>query len=73
MRYWFVLLHSIVETVREAVDGLSGADRIVRAITVALRQIRSDPLGRVDDRFASQWTGMAWLTESRWWPGSRPI
>src|SRR6188472_2507225 len=35
---------SIVETVGEAVDGLSGAERIARAITVALRKIRSHPL-----------------------------
>ena len=34
----------IVDTVRCAVDGLSGPERVVKAITVALAQIRSDPM-----------------------------
>lgn len=34
----------IVDTVRRAVDGLSGPERVVTAITVALEQIRSDPM-----------------------------
>src|ERR1700748_2364644 len=33
----------IVESVRMAVEGLSGSQRIVTAITVALQEIRSDP------------------------------
>lgn len=37
----------IVETVRRAVEGLSGAERVLTAVTVALEQIRSDPLRRV--------------------------
>ena len=37
----------IVESVRRAVDGLTGAERIVTAITVALGEIRSDPLGHL--------------------------
>ncbi|MGH3957592.1 TetR/AcrR family transcriptional regulator [Mycobacterium sp.] len=37
----------IVETVRRAVDGLSGPERVVTAITVALEQIRSDPMRRL--------------------------
>ena len=37
----------IVETVRLAVDDLSGSERIVTAITVALKEIRSDPLGQL--------------------------
>lgn len=37
----------IVETVRRAVDGLSGPQRVVTAVTVALEQIRSDPLRRL--------------------------
>lgn len=41
------LAAGIVETVRRAVDGLHGQDRIVTAITVALEQIRSAPLRRV--------------------------
>jgi AcrR family transcriptional regulator len=34
----------IVDTVRRAIDGLSGPERVVTAITVALEQIRSDPM-----------------------------
>ena len=37
----------IVETVRRTVEGMSGSDRVVTAITVALEQIRSDPLGQL--------------------------
>jgi AcrR family transcriptional regulator len=37
----------IVDTVRHAVDGLSGPERVVKAITVALEQIRSDPMRRL--------------------------
>ncbi|OBK27117.1 transcriptional regulator [Mycobacterium asiaticum] len=34
----------IVDSVRHAVDGLSGSERVVKAITVALEHIRSDPI-----------------------------
>jgi AcrR family transcriptional regulator len=54
----------IVETVRDAVDGLSGADRIAQAITVALKQIRSHPLGHSMINSLRSGQGMAWLTES---------
>jgi AcrR family transcriptional regulator len=37
----------IIDTVRHAVDGLSGPERVVKAITVALEQIRSDPMRRL--------------------------
>jgi AcrR family transcriptional regulator len=37
----------VVDTVRRAVDGLSGPERAVTAITVALEQIRSDPMRRL--------------------------
>lgn len=37
----------IVDTVRRAVDGLSGSERVITAITVALEEIRSDPMRRV--------------------------
>jgi AcrR family transcriptional regulator len=37
----------IIDTVRHAVDGLSGSERVVTAITVALEQIRSDPIRRL--------------------------
>lgn len=54
----------IVECVRDAVDGLSGADRIARAITVALRQIRSHPLGESMINSLRSGQGITWLTES---------
>lgn len=55
---------SIVDTVREAVEGLSGPERIATAITVALRSIRSHPLGDslVDSLRSGR--GMTWLAES---------
>jgi AcrR family transcriptional regulator len=37
----------IVETVRRTVDGMSGPERVVTAIAVALDEIRSDPLGQL--------------------------
>lgn len=36
----------IIESVRAAVDGLSGDERTITAIVVALDRIRADPLGR---------------------------
>ncbi len=62
-----VLLRSaahIVETVRDAVGGLSGAERIARAISVALREIRSHPLGQSMINSLRSGQGMTWLTES---------
>lgn len=38
------LAAGIVDSVRQAVDHLSGRERVVKAITVALAHIRSDPL-----------------------------
>lgn len=37
----------ITGTVRREVEGLCGPERVVRAIAVALRQIRSDPIRRL--------------------------
>lgn len=37
----------IVDTVRRAVEGMTGPDRVVEAIAVALDEIRSDPLGQL--------------------------
>ncbi|MGZ6777918.1 MAG: TetR/AcrR family transcriptional regulator [Mycobacterium sp.] len=54
----------IVNAVRRAVDSLSGADRIVTAITVALEEIRSDPLGQLMFTTMRGATERAWLTES---------
>jgi AcrR family transcriptional regulator len=41
------LAAGIVDKVRHAVDGLTGSDRVIVAITVALQLIRSDPLRRL--------------------------
>jgi AcrR family transcriptional regulator len=41
------LATGIVDTVRHAVDGLAGAERVVTAVTVALREVRSNPLRRL--------------------------
>jgi AcrR family transcriptional regulator len=41
------LADRIITTVRDAVDHLTGSERIVTAISVALKEIRSDPLGRL--------------------------
>lgn len=38
------LASGIVDNVRDAVDGLGGAERVITAITVALEQIRGSPL-----------------------------
>jgi len=54
----------IVATVRTAVDGRRGADRIARAIAVALKQIRSDPLGGLMVSSFHGAEGMTWLAES---------
>lgn len=37
----------IIDTVRRAVEGLSGSERVLTAITVALAQMRSDPVRRL--------------------------
>jgi AcrR family transcriptional regulator len=54
----------IVAAVRRAVDSLSGADRIVTAITVALKEIRSDPLGQWMFSTMRGTTERVWLAES---------
>jgi AcrR family transcriptional regulator len=53
----------IVERVRAAVQDLDGPERVVTAITVALRLIRADPLGR--PMFSSvRANDVVWLTGS---------
>jgi hypothetical protein len=37
----------IVETVRDAISGLNGSDRVVTATAIALERIRSDPLAQI--------------------------
>jgi AcrR family transcriptional regulator len=54
----------IVDAVRLAVDGLNGAQRIVTAITVALGEIRSDPLGQLMFSTIRGGQDRTWLTES---------
>ena len=54
----------IVDAVRQAVDGLSGATRIVTAITVALEEIRSDALGPLMLSAIRGAEERSWLSES---------
>lgn len=54
----------IIEAVRRAVDGLSGSERAVAAVTVALEQIRADPLGRELVKSMRGAAEMAWAVES---------
>lgn len=54
----------IVGIVRDAVDGLTGADRIMTAITVALAEIRSDPLEGPMLISMRKVGELTWLTES---------
>jgi AcrR family transcriptional regulator len=53
----------ITETVRASVAGLSGPDRVLTAIEVAVAEIRADPAGQlfIDSARGGRWT---WLTES---------
>jgi AcrR family transcriptional regulator len=53
----------IAGEVRGAVEGLTGAERIVTAITVALKEIRADSLSGVMFG-AARGAERAWLTES---------
>ena len=41
------LAAGVIQTVRHAVEGLTGPDRVIRAIKVALDQIRADPMRRL--------------------------
>ena len=54
----------VVDAVRQAVDGLTGAERIVTAIRVALDRIRSDPMGQLMFNAIRGVEERAWLTES---------
>ncbi len=54
----------IVEAVRSAVDGLTGAERIATAITVALGLIRSDAVAQLMVSSIRGAQAMTWLTES---------
>jgi AcrR family transcriptional regulator len=54
----------IVEAVRAAVDGMTGPDRIVTAVTVALERIRADPLGQALITSTRAASDMAWIVDS---------
>ena len=54
----------IIEAVRSAVAGLSGPERVVTAVMVALEKIRADPLGQALSTSIRGAADMAWVTES---------
>jgi AcrR family transcriptional regulator len=53
----------ILESVREAIAGLTGPERIVTATTVALGRLRTDPLAKIMRSMATL-PGEEWLTDS---------
>ncbi|BBY21866.1 TetR/AcrR family transcriptional regulator [Mycobacterium stomatepiae] len=53
----------VLESVREAIAGLTGAERIVTATTVALKRLRADPLSIIM-RSMTTLPGEEWLTKS---------
>ncbi|GAY15356.1 TetR/AcrR family transcriptional regulator [Mycobacterium sp. shizuoka-1] len=53
----------VLTSVREAIDGLTGAERIVTATTVALQRLRADPLSGIM-RSMTTLAGEEWLTNS---------
>jgi len=54
----------IVDVVRTSVDELTGAERVLTAIEVAVAQIRSDPAGQLFVDSLRGARGGTWLTES---------
>ena len=54
----------IIDAVRVAVAGLSGSRRIITAITVALAEIRADPVGRLMISSIRGAEERTWLTAS---------
>lgn len=54
----------IVAAVRSAVDGMSGPERVVTAVTVALQRIRADPLGQAMITSMRAAAEMAWIVDS---------
>jgi AcrR family transcriptional regulator len=54
----------IVGAVRAAAEGQIGAERIATAVSVALREIRADPVGQLMISSIHGPQGMTWLTES---------
>ncbi len=56
--------HRIVDSVRDVVADLTGAERVVTAISEALERIRSDPLGQLLIKSIRGAQGTAWLASS---------
>lgn len=54
---------AVLESVREAIAGMTGAERVVTATTVALKQLRADPLAKIM-RSMTSLPGEEWLTKS---------
>src|ERR1700737_1693341 len=53
----------ILESVREAIAGLTGPERVVTATTVALQRLRADPLAQIMRSMATL-PGDEWLSDS---------
>ncbi|PXX10946.1 TetR/AcrR family transcriptional regulator [Mycolicibacterium moriokaense] len=53
----------ILESVREAIAGLTGPERVVTATTVALERLRADPLAQIMRSMATL-PGDEWLSDS---------
>jgi AcrR family transcriptional regulator len=53
----------ILDSVREAIAGLTGSERIVTATTVALQRLRADPLAQIMRSMATV-PGDEWLSDS---------
>ena len=53
----------ILDSVREAIAGMSGPERVVTATTVALKCLRGDPLAKIMRSMAPP-PGEGWITDS---------
>jgi AcrR family transcriptional regulator len=53
----------ILDSVREAIAGLTGSERIITATTVALQRLRADPLAQIMRSMATL-PGDEWLSDS---------
>jgi AcrR family transcriptional regulator len=54
----------IIDAVRSAVRGMTGPERVVTAITLALKRIRSDPVSQMMIASVGRVNAMTWLTAS---------
>jgi AcrR family transcriptional regulator len=54
----------VLESVRQAIDGLTGPDRVATAIEVALKNIRAQPLGELMMGAMSPDSDRKWVTAS---------